>query len=269
VPPDRVDLTPHSLVFEPRDAHRGTAAFFHGLTGTPLELTSLGVPLSGEGYRVLLPALAGHGRSPEELCQTPLPAWLDDAARVVRSLQSSSGHRILGGLSFGALMALEAASHLPDVAGIILLAPPIRLRRTSRECLLGLLSHLPHSALNLLRVRPKEPRPSTLHLLPRAAFPVHSVGAAARLITLRRRILSRLSTITAPVLIIQDPHDHLLAPDGADELVVHLEKSEVDTIWIPDGQHELTVSAAHGQVSHTVAEFLNRICLAKRSTGMS
>jgi alpha-beta hydrolase superfamily lysophospholipase len=66
-----------------------------------------------------------------------------------------------------------------------------------------------------------------------------------------------------PILIVQDPHDHLVHPDGVDPFIEAAEHTEVDTVWLPGAEHELTLGPRHTEVSHTVSEFLNRLCLAK------
>ena len=231
-----------------------TAVLFHGLTGMPDELEDLGERLAREGYRVLIPCLPGHGTTVEELRSVPLSAYLD-AVRVMFPYLGNRGS-VVGGISFGSFLALWAAQELErKPLGVIAISPPFRLRSKSRERALAILSKLPDSALNKLGFAKKRKKSWPK---PRKAYALHSVGAAVRLTQLRKQVVARLRALKMPILILQDPFDHHVHPDGTEKIVEAFGSEEVDTIWFPHGEHELTLGPKEREVSRAVREFLRR-----------
>lgn len=249
--------TPPSVT--PND--RGSVLLFHGLTSSPEELSSLKDALVASRFSVETPPLAGH-TDIETLRRTRLETWLNDATDALESSRSKSP-LFLGGLSFGAVLSLALVSQNPrPIAGLILLAPPFRLRRRFDERRLSLLSRLPEDILDKLGTRKKDVAREKRLVLPRHCLGEHSIASAVRMAKLRTRIKPLLPALTVPTIIIQDPHDHLVDPDGVDTFIEAAENTEVDTIWLPGAEHELTLGPRHEEVSHAVLEFLNRLCLA-------
>ena len=233
------------------------AVLFHGLTGMPQELEDLGRALAREGYRVLIPCLPGHGSSVEALRQVTLAEFLE-SARALFPYLSSRGS-VVGGISFGSLLALWSAQELErKPAAVIAISPPFRLRSKSRERALAFFARLPESTLSMLGYAKKRKR---LWAKERLAYPLHSIGAAVRLTLLRKTVVSRLSKVTMPVLILQDPFDHHVHPDGTDRIVEKFGSAEVDTVWIPNGEHELTIGPKEREVTVAVRTFLRRVRL--------
>ena len=75
---------------------------------------------------------------------------------------------------------------------------------------------------------------------------------------LRKLVVSRLKNLKMPILILQDPFDHHVHPDGTERIVEAFGSEEVDTIWFPRGEHELTLGPNEKEVSVAVREFLRR-----------
>lgn len=68
--------------------------------------------------------LAGHCATVEDLLQTDLHDWHRSVEQAAACLRASVDELYVGGLSMGALLALDyAACHPDDVRGVIALAP--------------------------------------------------------------------------------------------------------------------------------------------------
>src|SRR5690606_16498539 len=90
----------------------------------------------------------------------------------------------------------------------------------------------------------------------RKAFAVHSLGAVARLVRIARTVMSNLSKVTCPTLILQDPYDHHVGSEVPAYLASKVSSGTVLTQWFPHGQHELTIGPHHQEVFETIGAFL-------------
>ena len=99
----------------------------HGLGGTPVELKSVAKGMNAAGYTVLCCQLAGHCGSDEDLKNSRLEQWVASVEAGLARLRETCGIVLAGGLSMGALMALNLAHSKPDeVQGLLLFAPTLR-----------------------------------------------------------------------------------------------------------------------------------------------
>lgn len=99
----------------------------HGLGGTPVELKSVARGLNADGYTVLCCQLAGHCGSEADLRNSKLEQWVASVKAGLERLGESCDTLLAGGLSMGALMAIDLAHAKPDkVQGLLLFAPTLR-----------------------------------------------------------------------------------------------------------------------------------------------
>ncbi len=100
----------------------------HGLSGTPIEMRFIAVGLARAGYTVSCPQLAGHCGSADDLKATRWQDWHASVAEAHDRLRAECDVVIVGGLSMGAVLALNLAAERPDsVHGIALYAPTLQL----------------------------------------------------------------------------------------------------------------------------------------------
>lgn len=236
---------------------RGTFVLFHGLTGMPTEVEDLAARVHDNGFNVLVPRLSGHNGEIAALKHTHVVQWLADAEQALTAAEKISTPIFVGGLSFGALLSLYlAAEHPSRVAGAVLLSPPLRFRSLLRECWLKLLAFLPEAALDRLGTVRKQKRSAAEFVRPRNALPVHSIAAGVRLMVIRKMVMAALKNVRCPVMVIQDPDDHHLSAKGVQKLIDTVQNEAVDTIWLPGGQHEITIGLRHEEVENAVVGFL-------------
>ncbi len=230
---------------------------FHGLTGTPSEMSDMADSLHAKGYTVYVPCLAGHCSSIEDLRTISHTTWLQEVDSFFQHISQRQYSRIIvGGLSFGSLLALYVAGTYPEkIAAVIALSVPLRFRSEKRELILTLLSYLPDLILDTLPTVDKIERPDGIFARPRFAYPQHSVAAAARVVKVRRKMLAQLKRVVAPVLLLQDPLDHHLAP-RVPFLFRKVCKAGVRFRWFPEGHHELTLGHSYQEVIEEIVSFV-------------
>lgn len=100
----------------------------HGLGGTPIEMRFIAQGLARAGFTVYCCQLAGHCGTPDQLRYSHRQEWRDSVSAALDKLRARCSTVIAGGLSMGALLALDVAYRRPDdVQGLLLLAPSLKL----------------------------------------------------------------------------------------------------------------------------------------------
>lgn len=100
----------------------------HGLGGTPVEVRFIAQGLARAGFTVMCCQLAGHCGTPEDLRASTWRDWCDSVEKAHDRLKAECDTIIAGGLSTGALLAVDLASKRPgEVHGLTLFSPSIYL----------------------------------------------------------------------------------------------------------------------------------------------
>ncbi|MHB0857144.1 MAG: alpha/beta hydrolase [Anaerolineae bacterium] len=220
----------------------GPAGFLllHGLTGSPPEMLPLGRFLHERGVTVSAPLLAGHGTTAEELNRVRWQDWGADAEQALSALRRQCEVVFVGGLSMGALVALQLTALHPEVAGLALYAPAIKLANP-------LLPLLP-IARHFVRQWPKEPDtdtdlsdPSALERLwSYESNPTHAVG---ELLKLQRLVRRQLGSIRTPAIVFHSTRDATLHSAAGRLLVDALGSTDKELVILHNSGHCLTVDS--------------------------
>jgi carboxylesterase len=111
------------------EGENGKAALFiHGWTTTPYELRRLGKYLNESGYTISAPLLRGHGTVPKDLEEVKWTDWMEDIRKEYEKLKSSHQKVFIAGTSIGANLTSMLAAEYPEIAGIVLMAMPYRIK---------------------------------------------------------------------------------------------------------------------------------------------
>jgi len=196
----------------PEGPARAGVVLVHGFSATPREMRPLAEALAAQGFATLGVRLPGHGTSPEDLSQRSYAEWIEIVGAGI-DLVASATPRVYGaGLSTGAL-ALLAASHDHPLAGMLLLAPFLRLRHPLAPYV-GLLRHV-----LAYETRQVEPELEPFYYSRRPLRAIHQLLRLARRV---RRLLPRLET---PALVIASRGDATADPQSAVGLFARLGSS--------------------------------------------
>ena len=106
---------------------RSGVLLIHGLTGTPAEMRFVATGLHQKGFTVYGMQLAGHCGNPEDLLRTGWRNWADSVDAAATHLLRSVDRMFVGGLSMGAVLALQLAQRRQrDVHGLALYGTTFR-----------------------------------------------------------------------------------------------------------------------------------------------
>jgi esterase/lipase len=125
----------------PHKAKRGIL-LIHGLYDSPFSLMDLGRHLSNQGFIVRSILLPGHGTVPGDLLHIQRSEWIKAVDYGFASLQKEVEQIFIGGFSLGCTLALRKAITHPEIHGLILFAPAIKLWRSQLAYLGHLISWL-------------------------------------------------------------------------------------------------------------------------------
>lgn len=124
--------SPFELYPQPRQTGRAGILFIHGLFDCPFSFRDIGTRLQAQGYMSKAILLPGHGTIPEDLSQITFQEWLAAVQYGIAALRQEVDHLFLMGYSTGATLAIYQALQMEQLAGVILLAPAIRIKTSMR-----------------------------------------------------------------------------------------------------------------------------------------
>lgn len=112
----------------PRIKKRCGALLIHGLLDSPFTLADLGHALSAEDILCKAVLLPGHGTRPDDLMAVAFQDWIETVRYGINQLKKEAEKIYLVGYSTGAALSVYHAMNDPNIAGVILLAPAIRVK---------------------------------------------------------------------------------------------------------------------------------------------
>jgi carboxylesterase len=275
---------PHGLVLEGNGAV--LLLLLHGLTGAPAELGYVAHYLHRRaGFSVQCPRLVNHDQSIGVLATTTHQALYDDAEEhwrhAVGTARAAGQRLVVGGLSLGALLALQlAAAHADDVAGVVALSPTFVYDGWAVPWihrLIPLATHLPLRHVLFLREdAPYGLKDPVLRERIGAAYrraSLHDDAAAARecgyshfpvaLFCEMRRIIADCSAVlpdvAAPLLIVQAREDEVTSVRNAELLREKAGSRHKEIMLLENSYHVVTADLERSRVAAEIARFCNAI----------
>jgi carboxylesterase len=233
----------------------------HGFTGTPFEVRPLAEALAGRGFTVMVPALAGHCGTMDELARTRWPDWLASAEDGLdRLLAEVGGGKVaVAGFSLGGLLALRLARlRAESIAALAVMAAPLRLRpyqvtavralaRLPALLRRGPLAVLPKlGGYDCLDDAMKRQNPGL------AGMPVAGV---ASLIELGEVVRRDLPDILTPTLVAHGERDRTVPLGDSLELVGTVGAAVVERLFLPRSGHLIAIDVERSTLIEAVGRF--------------
>lgn len=249
---------PETTPFHFEAAGDAAVLLVHGFTGTPYEMRGLGQALHAAGLTVRGIRLPGHA-APEEMITASRDDWRRAVRAAYEELRAKYRRVAVGGLSTGALLALDLAAApgtTPDA--VVALAAPMFLYGWKPRLLLPLLARTP------LRARMKWIKESPGNIRDPAAQARHPslrwshIGAVDELRVLVAEVRRKLPRITAPLLVMHARGDTTALVASADIVFAGVSSASKEKIILTESYHIITVDLERARVEHDVVRFLSR-----------
>jgi carboxylesterase len=228
------------------------ALLIHGFTSTPFEVRELGDHLADGGITVFGPTLAGHRTTPEELAKTSWRDWWAVVQAGIATVREVTDTVFAAGISAGAALALHAAAHHPDLAGVVALGTVIRLRGIDNPHWLRLVARLhPFQA--------KRGGSSISDPMARARHPSYTrvpLRAAASLAEFLDHLWDDLPDVHQPVLMLHARHDSVAPPEDVAPALERLGSEHKSAVWIENSDHIITEDYSKEEVFARALAFI-------------
>jgi carboxylesterase len=209
----------------------------HGYTGSVTDVRALGEYLAARGLSVRCPLLAGHGTTPGELTQVrSWREWAGEVEEALLELQGCCDLVFVGGLSTGALLTLWLGAHHPELAGLIAMAPAVKLRNPLAPATLALRHVLTYNPLSGLAEDHLRDPTGPSRLWSYDTMPLWGAGEVYRL---GRHVRGILPGIRQPLLIFQSRHDPHVARQAPQMVLDAVESTDKTLVWLNDSGHNL------------------------------
>jgi carboxylesterase len=221
------------------------ALLIHGFTGSAAETRPMGEYLAAQGLTVHCPLLPGHGTTPEDLIRIHRQAWIDEVESALQDLQSDCTTVFVGGLSLGSLLTLWLGGQHPEIAGLIPMAPAVKVKNWLMPLTLALRYVVKYNPFGAIA----DDDLGDPEAIQRSWFYDDlPMWGAAEVYLLQRQVRRALPTIRQPILIYQGRLDAQLDPLAAQ--IVHDGVSSTDrtVVWLENSGHNLLIDGERESV---------------------
>jgi carboxylesterase len=216
----------------------------------------MGAYLAGRGLSVSCPLLPGHGTSPLDLTRISWQAWAGEVETALHHLQDRCDSVFVGGLSLGSLLAFWLGTQHPGIAGLIAMAPVIRVTNWMLPLTLGL--------RYLFKYSPFGPigdddlgDPEGINRI--WCYDETPLWGASQVYRLQRRTRRTLAMIRQPLLIFQGRRDAQLHPQAAQMVYDGVSSSNKTLVWLENSGHNLLVDGERESVWQRSYDWMMRV----------
>lgn len=220
-----------------------------------------GIRALGLPHRV--PVLRGHGGQPRDLESVTWRDWYADAGAALDQLLVACERVAIVGLSMGGAVALHLAARRGDrLAGVVAIAPALRLRGTPRDQMrLALLAlagrHITVDARNAYE--------DSLLAAQSTNYPHVPARAVLSLARYGRIVERAITRIQTPLLVVYAPHDRVVEPRAARLVFERASTPPAEKLLVafPGSGHEMLRDREAPAVVAAVLAFISRVAAGR------
>jgi carboxylesterase len=226
-------VRPHAEPFYSGDGRLGVLVL-HGFTGSPRSVRPWGEHLAGDGFRVALPRLPGHGTTWQDLDTTTWADWYGTAEAEFTTLVAACDQVFIAALSVGSSLAIRLAEeHGERVAGLSLVNPIVS-QRDIRLRLLPWLRRLLSSFPGVINdiAKPGQDEGGYVRLPLNALYSLVLAGPQLR---------ADLPKVTSPVLIFKSTVDHVVDTTSLPLIMSEVSSKDLTIVKLERSYHVATM----------------------------
>ncbi len=116
------------VAFIHSDRTEYSVLLIHGLNDSAYYMADLGESLHQSGFNVVTVLLPGHGTDTRDMLDVTAEQWRTEVDKGLEMAALVGKKVIVGGFSLGGALAIDAVTRRPDIHGLLLFSPAIKLR---------------------------------------------------------------------------------------------------------------------------------------------
>lgn len=215
----------------------------HGFTATTIEVQGMAKELNKDGYSVKGLLLPGHGISPQDLNAVKSKEWIDCVETGLGDLKKECETIFVAGESMGGLLSILLAARHPEIAGILLFAPALRIPKLWKA--------------NFVWPFKKYVYKKNVDLTTSwQGFNVVPLHAGRELLHLQSLVRSRLKDVKNPVILFQGKRDQTIDPMSSVYVLEHIQASDKQLVWIEEATHCIMMDPQFPVIYPMIKEFI-------------
>ncbi len=248
------DISPQAEPFYLPGSSDRALLLLHGFTASPSEVYPVARLIHEQSActvsGILLP---GHGTSPELLNNCSWSDWYEAVRNELDKLMAKYTRVFVGGLSMGALLALNAGLNQVGLQGVVAINAPIYNRNPFLTTCAPVYGYL----------RPYYPKKGVQELdeleeQGRFAYRVMPVKAFQSLMNLRGKIMREIQQLQIPALIIQSLLDESVHPRSGRFLHTKIKANGSTLLELKSSKHIATMGSEKEQIAQEIITFMNK-----------
>lgn len=249
-------MTPQSVAtteYQPFGQNAIGAVIVHGFTSDQRAVEPLRKIAATLGMPVDMPLLRGHGGHYRDLRGMRWDDWIADIASARQRLKQRVQRVVLMGFSMGGLLALaSAAEDQSDVAGIVALAPALRIAHPLAPIAWMARGWMPYVPMGKT-VAYSDPALAAAD----DSYPRLAVDAFCSFFYATRRVERLLPRISVPIFVAHSRQDRVIRPAAAQLAYEKVSSTDKQLVWLYRSGHALLDDCEAPVVLEHVRQFLH------------
>lgn len=218
--------------FLPKDSTEYGALLLHGLLDSPFSVKDIAARLSAEKIWCRALLLPGHGTTPKDLLHTSHRAWIETVRYGVATLRKKVKKIFLVGYSTGSTLAIYHALQDPEIAGLVLIAPALKIN-ISINFLLNWRAFMN----KLIRHKPWICIEEEINYVKYRSIPLNSVTQLIHIINLIKNSMRHHHQITCPIFIAMSRNDETVSSQAAINFFTHFTHPKSEFLLYCNNNH--------------------------------
>ncbi len=215
-------------------------------------MRGLAEALGDAGFSVELPRLPGHGSTVEDLIPTRWSDWLTSALATYDDLAGRVDKVVVAGLSMGGTLTTAIGLERPKTAGLILINPAVEPMAAE---VVDLLRQMGEASEVMAAIGDDIAKPGVSE----GGNDATPIQALLSLADAGGVLAPRLGELSMPVLLLNSPQDHVVAPTAAEFFVANV-TTTVERVTLERSFHVATLDYDAPLVESSSIAFARRVC---------
>ncbi len=229
------------------------ALVLHGFTGCPQSMRGLAEAFAAAGFTVELPRLPGHGTTIDDMATTTWADWSATTEAAYEGLAARCERVVVAGLSMGGSLTVWLASRHPEIAGIVCINPATE---PADAGMLAMFEELvAGGTLVIPGIGNDVAEPGQVEL----AYDQIPLLAAKSMFDAITDLQPSLAQITAPLLLLNSPQDHVVTPSNSDHLAASV-SGPVERVTLERSFHVATLDFDREIIETEAVAFAEKVC---------